>query len=157
MYVFLGIAILFLIVAYIGSELLKRDTPAKKLYTYARKEYFLTQREAECYKQLVSMIGNEYFIFAQVSFGSLLDERKPGQNWKAARAHINRKSVDFLLCDKQFISPKLAIELDDSTHNRPDRVERDQTVEDILREAGIPLLRVRKTDELVERLRPTLA
>jgi very-short-patch-repair endonuclease len=57
-------------------------------------------------------------------------------------AHINRKSVDFVLCDKAYISPKLAIELDDKSHERPDRQERDKEVERILSDAGVPLLRL---------------
>lgn len=65
-----------------------------------------------------------------------------GQNWQGALSHINRKSVDFVLCDKSYISPKLAIELDDKSHQQEDRKTRDQELERILAEAGIPLLRL---------------
>lgn len=65
-----------------------------------------------------------------------------GQNWRAALAHINRKSVDFVLCDKAYLSPKLAIELDDKSHGVLDRQDRDREVERILREAHVPLLRL---------------
>lgn len=37
----------------------------------------------------------------------------------------------------------LAIELDDSTHDLPERRERDIEVERILQNAGVPLLRIR--------------
>jgi very-short-patch-repair endonuclease len=36
----------------------------------------------------------------------------------------------------------LAIELDDKSHEREDRMERDIEVERIFREAGMPLLRI---------------
>ena len=73
---------------------------------------------------------------------TLIDNKVVGQNWRAAFRHINGKSVDFVLCDKAYISPKLAIELDDKTHERPERQERDVEVERILQEAGVPLLRL---------------
>jgi very-short-patch-repair endonuclease len=50
--------------------------------------------------------------------------------------------VDFVLCDRAYIAPKLAIELDDQTHERSDRQDRDHEVERILKTAGVPLLRL---------------
>lgn len=114
----------------------------KSPYQYLAKKLFLTRAEHECYDALIAAVGNEYHIFAQVHLGSILDETVRGQNWKAARSHIDRKSIDFLLCDKNYISPKLAIELDDKSHQLPQRQIRDTEVERILREAGIPLLRL---------------
>lgn len=114
----------------------------KAPYQYKRKNFFLSRAEHECYDALVEAVGQEYRIFAQVHLPTLLDNKVNGQNWRAALAHINRKSVDFVLCDKAYISPKLAIELDDKTHERPERQERDREVERILREAGVPLLRL---------------
>lgn len=121
---------------------------AKPKYKYTRKQFFLTRSERECYNMLVKAVGDEYCIFAQVHLGSILDEKVRGQNWRAARAHIDRKSVDFLLCDKAYLSPKLAIELDDKTHERPDRQERDKIVERIFSETGLPLLRLENIQTL---------
>ena len=56
--------------------------------------------------------------------------------------HISQKSVDFVLCDKAYISPKLAIELDDQSHERKERQERDLEVERVLNDAKLPLLRL---------------
>jgi very-short-patch-repair endonuclease len=114
----------------------------KSKYQYNRRNFFLTRAEHEFYDTLVSAVGSEYYIFAQVHLPTLLDHAVRGQNWRAALAHINRKSVDFVLCDKAYISPKLAIELDDKSHERPDRQERDNEVERILQQAGVPLLRI---------------
>jgi len=114
----------------------------KAKYRYTRRNFLLTRAERECYDVLVEAAGAEYRIFAQVHLPSLVDHTVRGQNWRAAFAHINRKSVDFVLCDKAYLSPKLAIELDDKSHERPDRQERDREVERILQEAGVPLLRI---------------
>jgi very-short-patch-repair endonuclease len=40
------------------------------------------------------------------------------------------------------IRPLFAIELDDRTHNLPNRIDRDKEVERILHGAGIPLIRI---------------
>ena len=102
----------------------------------------MTKPEHELFDVLMSAVGNDYLIFAQVHLPTLLDNKVVGQNWRGAFRHISEKSVDFVLCDKAYISPKLAIELDDKTHERPERQDRDREVERILKEAGIPLLRL---------------
>lgn len=127
-------------------------------YKYTRKNFFLTRAEHECYDALVEAVGQEYRIFAQVHLPTLVDNKIKGQNWRAALAHINRKSVDFVLCDKAYLSAKLAIELDDSSHECSDRQERDQEVERILKDAGIPLLRLQNhgsfnPNELAQKIR----
>ncbi len=146
-----------LVVAVIFVSILKelgrgKSSPTSKKYPYHLKRYLLTPNETECYKALVHTVGNDYFIFVQVHLSSLLDEKIPGNNWQGARSHINRKSVDFVLCDKDDISPVLAIELDDYSHSRVDRIERDGEVERILREARLPLLRIRDTENLKEKV-----
>ncbi|MDE2589334.1 MAG: DUF2726 domain-containing protein, partial [Patescibacteria group bacterium] len=53
----------------------------------------------------------------------------------------SQKSVDFVLVDKKEYSTKLVIELDDYSHTFSHRIERDLLVNDILKNAHIPLLR----------------
>lgn len=141
LYIFIGmVVVLGVILAVVrGGENVEEE---KAKYNYKRKNFFLTRAEHECFDALVSAVGNEYLIFAQVHLPTLIDNKVVGQNWRAAFRHINGKSVDFVLCDKSYISPKLAIELDDKTHERPERQERDVEVERILKEAGVPLLRL---------------
>ena len=124
--------------------------------SYRRKQFFMTKAEHTCYKALVQAVGNDYFVFAQVHLPTILDEKVYGQNWRASRAHVDRKSVDFVLCDKEFISPKLAIELDDWSHDLPDRQERDREVERILAEAGMPLLRITDTQDLARKIKEAI-
>lgn len=159
-YVIVGIIIVIAITIAISRGCLA-DVEEKAKYRYNRKNFFLTRAEHECYDALVEAVGAEYRIFAQVHLPTLVDHTVRGQDWRAALAHINRKSVDFVLCDKAYLSPKLAIELDDKSHERPDRQERDREVERILREAGVPLLRIENhgnfnPSELSQRIKETL-
>lgn len=137
---FLVLGIFVIISSFVTGGGIYKEKPK---YLYNRKQFFMTRAEHGFYKTLLEAVGDRYFIFAQVHLPTLLDHKVHGQNWHAAFAHINRKSVDFVLCDKDYISPKLAIELDDSSHERPDRQERDRIVENILENAGVPLLRVK--------------
>ncbi|TXI92370.1 MAG: DUF2726 domain-containing protein [Burkholderiaceae bacterium] len=143
LYILAGIVIALVIVLAILKVVVEGgDEKEKPKYRYTRKQFFLTRAEHECYDALVAAVGDKYHVFAQVHLPTILDNKVKGQDWRAVLAHINRKSVDFVLCDKAYISPKLAIELDDKTHERPDRQERDKEVERILADTGVPLLRI---------------
>lgn len=135
-----GIALIVLILGIVRGRL--GSMKVKTKYQYRHKDFFLTRAEHECYDALVEAVGQEYRIFAQVHLPTLVDSKVVGQNWHGAFRHISEKSVDFVLCDKAYLVPKLAIELDDKSHERPERKERDEEVERILREAGVPLLRL---------------
>ncbi len=160
LYILIGIIIVIGVVARLLRD--KFDTQDEKpKYDYKRRNFFLTRAEHECYNTLIQLVGQEYFIFAQVHLPTLLDNKVVGQNWNAAFRHVSQKSVDFVLCDKAYISPKLAIELDDKSHERPDRQDRDQEVERILKGAGMPLLRLENhgkfcSQELAHKVRSAL-
>jgi hypothetical protein len=55
---------------------------------------------------------------------------------------IDRKPVDFLLCNPKTMRPLLGIELDDASHQRRDRERRDLFVEQAFAAAKLPLARV---------------
>ncbi len=113
----------------------------KKLYQYKKKDFLITRAEHEFFDILVSLFGGQYHVFTQVHLPTILEHKVNGQHWKSAFSHINGKSVDFVICDKSYIKPLLAIELDDSSHLRADRIERDSEVERIMKEAGMSLIR----------------
>ncbi len=142
LYLIAGTIIAFAIVMKILVEHSFVDEKKKPQYRYTLKSFFMSRAEREFFNTLVLAAGNEYHIFPQVHIATVLDEKVKGQDWRAARSKIDKKSVDFVLCDKVYLSPKLAIELDDKSHEREDRQERDGFVELILKDAGLPLLRI---------------
>jgi very-short-patch-repair endonuclease len=114
------------------------------VYSYGRKDFLMTKAENDFFSVLKELLQDKYQIFPQVHLTALLDEKKvKGQNWKAAFRHINGKSVDFVVCDKTYTRPILAIELDDSSHDVEERRSRDAEVERIFENANMPLLRFR--------------
>ncbi len=63
-------------------------------------------------------------------------------NQQGYRNKIEKKHVDFVLCEKKRLNYIAAIELDDSSHKRKDRVKRDKFVNNAFREAKLPLIRI---------------
>lgn len=75
------------------------------------------------------------------------------QNYRGARAMISQNSVDFLICSKGYYAPLLAIELDGSSHQNEDRMERDSFVDRVCQGSSMPIVHIQRagmydTDEL---------
>lgn len=120
-------------------------------YHYQHKDFLVTYTENDFFKILVGVVGEKYYVFPQIHLSSIVDHKVPnGQSWKGALSKIDRKSVDYVLCEKDHLRPVLAIELDDKTHDRADRAARDEFVERVLEEAKVPLVRLRDYNILSE-------
>jgi len=140
--------IIFIAVIVVGFVLIKNYFPenisenkkSKPLYNYKRKYFLISRPEHEFFDILVEVMGNKYYVFPQIHLSNILDNKIVGQNWKGAFRHIDEKSVDYVICDKAYIKPLLAIELDDRTHEKEDRKERDAEVKRILDQVGLPFL-----------------
>lgn len=104
------------------------------------KKRCLTQTEFIFYKHLRKLIKDEYKIDPQVVLSSIMG-MKHYSNWN----RINQKTVDFVIRDENF-NTHIAIELDDPTHNREERQKRDYFVNDVFRDAGIPLIRIKTSN-----------
>ena len=55
---------------------------------------------------------------------------------------ISRKSIDFVLVDKKDCRIRLCIELDDNTHKKYNRIERDKFINKLFEDLNINLLRI---------------
>lgn len=152
--IFIYIVVAFVILLFIDFATRKlfaskESTEIKKsTYRYFAKNAIMTERENKFFRQLNEILGNKWFIIPQVHLSALLNHKVKGQNWKAAFRHINGKSVDFVLLSKETLKPICAIELDDSTHNYKNRVERDAEVERIFADAKLPLARFKNPEKL---------
>lgn len=150
-YILIGVVLLVLIFVFAVYRFGKKEVLGGKeaaKYRYEMKTAVMTPAEQRCYVALREAVGNKFLILAQVHLDAFLNEEITGQNWKGALSHIQRKSVDFLLCDPQTFAPVLAIELDDRSHDREDRIERDRVVNAELQYAGMPLLRITDIENL---------
>lgn len=122
----------------------------KSQYKYYAKSYVMTSRENDCFKILNEIFSSKWFVVPQVHLSALLDYRVKGQNWNAAFRHINGKSVDFVLIGKESYKVICVIELDDSTHSKPDRIERDVEIERMFKGTRIPLARITRFESMTK-------
>lgn len=115
---------------------------SKITFPYGRRDDFLSPAELSFFRVLKSEMSAEWHLIAKVNLADLFFVRQPHRN-QAARNRIDRKHVDFVLCDAATMEPLLGIELDDSSHDRKDRVERDGLVDKVFEAAGLPMLHVK--------------
>jgi predicted RNA-binding Zn-ribbon protein involved in translation (DUF1610 family) len=87
------------------------------------------------------MIGSYFTICPKVSLSDIFYVINPDK-YMSSYNKINRKHVDFLICDTETMKPRFAIELDDKSHNRQDRMDRDEFVEELFETAELPLVRI---------------
>ena len=109
---------------------------------YEARGYFFSWAENSFYQTLRQAVGDRYVIFAKVRLADIIEVPKGTNNWQRHRNRIQSKHLDFLLCDPKDFRPAVAIELDDSSHDRPDRAERDDFLNAALGAAGLPCLRI---------------
>lgn len=130
-------------------------TAYKNEYRYKKRPYLLTQNEYHFYKALVPIANEKSLtICPKVRLADIIEPQK-GQHWKGAFAKIKSKHIDFLLCEGPLI-PILAIELDDNSHNRAERIERDQFVDQALQQSGIPIIHTQGNGNLKEKIESTI-
>ena len=110
-------------------------------YDYRLVESVLTKAEISFYHVLRQVAPATTVVMTKVGLKDIFDVPKGATSPQTQRNKIDRKHIDFLLCDMHTMKPLLGIELDDSSHNRADRVERDVFVEQVFRTASLPLLR----------------
>ncbi len=130
------------------------DAPAASLPPVMVNKFFVSPTEGHFFRLLRNSVGPRGHVLAQVSLGRLLylpggNANNPGRaSWSNK---VARKSVDFVVCDATTLRPLCAVELDDATHGRAARQQRDAEVEQLLAAAGLPLERFRVSRQYDER------
>ena len=139
-----------------------RTQPAEPLsYPYQVKDKLITDAERSFYGVLKLAAPKDLVVFPQICFDNFLSVKHGTQNYQAASNKIRQKHVDFLLCESETLRPILAIELDDSSHKRKRRQERDRFVDQALDAAGFPILHITaarsyNTQELAKLIRKAI-
>jgi hypothetical protein len=139
---------------------LTRKTSKQELTNlpYKLRYDFLSPAELNFYLVLKGCVSEWADVCPKVNLGDLFFAscKNFGQR-QSYTNKINRKHVDFLLCDPKTAKPMVGIELDDKSHNQQKRQERDLFVEQVFGKANLPLERFSvqhsyKTGELNSKL-----
>lgn len=108
---------------------------------YKLRECFLSPAELAFYRVLEIAIAQEHSINCKVRLWDLVCVPRYADSRKFENK-VSSKHLDFLLCDRKNMQPLLAIELDDASHSRQDRQQRDQFLDQIMLTVGVPILHV---------------
>lgn len=120
----------------------KRRRGVSQRLPYASRGTLLSRGEAAFYAPLQEAVGSRYLIMCKVRVADVLMCSET--DWH--RGHggaISQKHLDFVLCEGVSTRIVLAIELDDRSHAADHRRRRDAFLNEALRAAGVPLLRIR--------------
>lgn len=124
---------------------------------YTRTRALMTEHEQRCYRHLqqrLPAIAQELGVEASVlrihSKVRVVDVVQPNSQryMEGTRDHlglfrqISQWHFDFVVCDDSNQKILLALELDDSSHQLPDRVRRDRILDDVCRDAKMPFTRL---------------
>jgi hypothetical protein len=129
--------------ASLAAEQGTTEAAATPHYPYRRRDDFLSPAERNFFGVLHHIVGSNTLICPKVNLADIF--YVPSRDSSEHRVYTNkidRKHVDFVLCDANTLMPKVGIELDDRSHNRADRQERDHFVANVFAAAGLPLVRV---------------
>ena len=108
---------------------------------YFWRGYLLSKGEAAFYHALRQAVPPDLTIAPKVRVSDVIG--CDAAAWKRGfGGRISQKHVDFVLVDARTTAFMLVVELDDKTHGRRDRRDRDDFVDRALAAAGIPVLRV---------------
>ena len=123
--------------------LFRRGTAASTESTalpYRLRDDFLSPAERSFLGVVQLVAGDSYVVCPKVNLADVFFVARPNEN-QAYRNRIDRKHVDFLLCDPATMQPRAGVELDDASHQRRDRRARDVFVDEVFAAAKLPLLR----------------
>jgi very-short-patch-repair endonuclease len=113
---------------------------AVALRPFFKRKYLLTTAERRFFDVLRRVVG-ETLVFPKIRLADLVQADERHVRRKSNFNYIKAKHIDFVICDSTF-SPRVAVELDDKSHQRADRRARDRDVNRILQIASLPILRV---------------
>jgi hypothetical protein len=108
---------------------------------YRQRDDFLSPAEFSFYHALKLSVGDRAAICPKVNLADIVFVVDRDKNFPFV-GRINQKHIDFVVCDPRTMRPLLGIELDDRSHERGVRQERDAFVDEVFRTAGLPLSRI---------------
>lgn len=120
-----------------------KNAPPPPEFPYRLRDHFLSPAELSFMGVLRTAVGDRAALYTKVGLGDLFWVKSDDQSrFRIYTNKIDRKHVDFLLCDLATMQPLVGIELDDKSHQQEDRRARDEFVDKVFEAAGLPLLHI---------------
>ncbi|MBO6740218.1 MAG: DUF2726 domain-containing protein [Phycisphaerales bacterium] len=156
--VLVGLAIVAMVIGMPLSKLMREEAakPNQKgrvdVSVYEQCDSFLSDAELNFYRVLVKVLAHptdphgapQAVVMSKVRVPDLIQVKKglDRSAWRSAFNRIKSKHVDFAICHPVTMQVLCGIELDDKSHNRADRQQRDTLMDAIYTAAGLPIVHV---------------
>ena len=111
-------------------------------WPYVKRD-LLSPAEASFYRVLLQAAGDTFVVSPKVKLGDLINVAQGTPKWKGWRSKIDRKHADYVLVQRDTLTARAVIELDDASHNTAKAKERDAVKNQALAAAGLPLVRIK--------------
>ncbi|MGN0688369.1 MAG: DUF2726 domain-containing protein [Oscillospiraceae bacterium] len=141
-----------LIIKYCAKELKQPDkaesaettesVPQEEKFPYVLNNPIMSPKEKSFYRA-VKPIANELglTVFCKIRLADLLNVPKNISKWQTWFNYIKAKHVDFVLVDND-MNIKVIIEVDDKTHSRDDRKQRDEFLDKAFKQLALEVLHI---------------
>lgn len=138
------------------EEDLEEDTKKRnnRFIVSYRQKYLLTGNELYFYlhlKPIAEKLG--LAVLSKIRMADLVEPIATSRKkYLSLFSRIKAKHIDFVLCDPENLHVKLLIELDDASHQRDDRRQRDKFIEAVYKQTGYKLLRLFSNEDIEEKI-----
>ena len=128
---------------------------------WVSNDMLMTPREQHFYRALLKHTDRKRWLLCPqvrvADIASLAPHIRPrSRTWWQLFRMASQWHCDVVIVDIHTFAIIGAVELDDASHQKKHRIRRDILLEEVLRQAGIPLLRDRDSERLVRRVREFL-
>jgi len=139
-WIVLAVAVVAVLLLLIAKQ--KQSQEAASDFPYKKLPALFTPAERSFLGVLDQAVGKDFRLFGKVRVADVLAPRE-GLNksaWQTAFNKINRKHFDFVLCAPGDLSVICAIELNDQSHQKKNRQDRDAFLAGACAASGVPLV-----------------
>lgn len=146
MLLLVGVAVVILFLGLVVAVVVaakRREGQGAAAGCYFLRKSVLTPAERSFLGVLDAALGDDYRICVKMRLADIFGVKAGAEGRRSAMNRINAKHIDFLLVRASDGAPVLGIELDDASHDRPDRRERDAFVDGVFDDAALPIEHVR--------------
>ncbi|HZX15074.1 MAG TPA: DUF2726 domain-containing protein [Thermodesulfobacteriota bacterium] len=122
----------------------EKVTPETDRSPYQSRRYLFTQTERYFLGILDQFIDNRYRKFGKVRLADIIQPQRElsRDKWHGAFNRIKSRRLDFVICKASDLSIVGVVEIDDRAHDTLKRKDRNEFVDKVLQDAGIPVLRL---------------
>lgn len=113
-------------------------------YPYQAAPSLFSAAELRFLQVLEKSITRKHKVYAKVRIADIVQVRSglSGSRFFSAFNAIACKHVDYVICERATGEIAAVIELDDRSHDRPERQNRDAFVDAVMHASGLPILHI---------------